>query len=89
MIIPTPREEVVLLTSDNAYDTSQRRDALVSAGVTLIGAYPGPGVLPDGYVIRKNNTSPSYDPYLQVPVPGNPTAFMRLNGVEPSGPLCA
>jgi hypothetical protein len=46
-------------------------DAVVSAGATLIGAYPGPGVLPQGFVSRKNNTNLSYDPYLQVPVPGN------------------
>jgi hypothetical protein len=71
VIIPAPRKGVVLLTSENAYDTSQRVDAVVSAGATLIGAYPGPGVLPQGFVSRKNNTNLSYDPYLQVPVPGN------------------
>jgi hypothetical protein len=67
VIIPTPREGVVLVTSQNAYDTSQRRDALVSAGATLIGAYPGPGVLPRGFVSRVNNEIPSVDPYLQTP----------------------
>jgi hypothetical protein len=46
-------------------------DALVSAGPTLIGAYPGPAVLPQGFVERKNNASLSYDPHLKVPVPGN------------------
>jgi hypothetical protein len=46
-------------------------DAVVSAGATLIGAYPGPGVLPQGFVSRKNNANLSYDPHLQVPVPGN------------------
>jgi hypothetical protein len=70
VIIPTPREGVVLVTSENANDTSQRVDALVSAGAarpTLIGAYPGPRVLPAGFVSRASNATPSADPYLHTP----------------------
>lgn len=58
------------MTSENAYDTSQRLDALVSAGAarpTLIGAYPGPRVLPAGFVSRASNATPSADPYLHTP----------------------
>jgi len=55
-------------------------DALVSAGATLIGAYPGPAVLGPvkldrGFVERKNNATMAIDPYMQVEIPAGGTVW--------------
>ena len=49
--------------------------ALVSAGATLIGAYPGAAVLHRGYVERANNNSMTIDRYMQVEIPAGGTAW--------------
>ena len=50
-------------------------DALVSAGATLIGAYPGPAVLHQGFVERKNNDQPTIDRFMQVEIPAGGTVW--------------